>query len=438
MTRIMLVCGFTLLLQTAVAQVPANPYALAIDGRDGSLLLAHRDTLLLRSTDGGVVWTRLTLPVTEFPKALVTKVHVLPDAPGHLLAFTRLVSQQCRLLQSRDAGATWTVHPMPEDEVDLEHIRDVPGAPGVVYVTAGGLHAFDANRGSWQTFSSLPIDRGFPPEDATQFDVSQDGRQFWVGSSFFTPGILRGRLYHSADSGATWTRVHDTLPRTPTFVRVDPADPAHVFFASIVLRESHDAGASWIPAYPDTTWPVVHAAWSWNSSIRWLAPVRDSLRISTDAGASWRATGPPVSSFINGLVQDPADPCRVFLLRVDGLWQSTNCGMDWQLNPLRTTPVSAASAPSPGAFTIQGPYPHPARTSRSDVVRFDLVSPTATTADIRVIDLLGRTLTAQTVAIPAGARTWELPPLRALPAGLLHVQIRCADRIHTRPLLILP
>lgn len=50
MTRIMLVCGFTLLLQTAVAQVPANPYALAIDGRDGSLLLAHRDTLLLRST----------------------------------------------------------------------------------------------------------------------------------------------------------------------------------------------------------------------------------------------------------------------------------------------------------------------------------------------------------------------------------------------------
>ena len=137
-------------------------------------------------------------------------------------------------------------------------------------------------------------------------------------------GALAGRLFASADGGATWNRVSGGLPSdllvnalafSPDFVR------DHVIFASLVSRSgsgggiyvSRDAGRSWRPATQGLgDWIVSEIAiapgFPFNGTVYALT-WQGGLFRSTDGGATWTRTGyqasPPVGMNTRTLVISP-------------------------------------------------------------------------------------------------------------------------------------
>lgn len=75
--------------------------ALAIDPRDGYLLLAKSDGLY-QSGDGGKSWERVTLP-TEIATKGVSQVAIRKDQPDTIY----VAGEEIGIWRSRDAGKSW-------------------------------------------------------------------------------------------------------------------------------------------------------------------------------------------------------------------------------------------------------------------------------------------------------------------------------------------
>ncbi|MGF1597663.1 MAG: WD40/YVTN/BNR-like repeat-containing protein [Acidimicrobiales bacterium] len=131
--------------------------ALAADRlAPGTFYLYHAERGIYRSGDGGETWDQLGsagLPTGWTVGWFNAKLHMVPDAEGHLLfAPGPLEEGQFPLYESTDGGESWAAVPGVADvEAIATGIGAAPGDPPAIYLVA----AIDGERGLYRSLDGL-------------------------------------------------------------------------------------------------------------------------------------------------------------------------------------------------------------------------------------------------------------------------------------------
>jgi photosystem II stability/assembly factor-like uncharacterized protein len=306
---------------TAGLPQPVHVEALLVDPRRGDRLWASAWEGFFVSDDGGASWqARGSLPNTRSAWALA-----IDATTGQLYAH-----DFSDLFTSTDDGGSWTLlrclgRRCGSAAVDPRH-------PGTLFTIAGGiLRSRDAGA-SWQKLRGPKL-----PGPSPFVLLGFHGDRLFAVMRSYATGILRDRLFWSADQGDHWAAA-EQQPADPSIAVIASAG-ATLYLGSAgsggaggVFR-SRDGGDRWEPAYAGLTsrWIEVVAADPRRPGVLY-AQASDHLFKSEDDGASWRVSLPAVGVQLSGagnLLVDPAVPHRVWATTPARLWRSDDRGGSW-------------------------------------------------------------------------------------------------------------
>ncbi|MFJ9645283.1 hypothetical protein [Streptomyces sp. NPDC101206] len=183
-------------------------------------------------------WTEVSPPVPAGEAALFYPPLETSATAGRTVAFGGGA-----LYVSRNDAGSWKRLPFPAPGVGSAMY--VPHADEVlVGTTRGRLYRTRWQGGAWSPLTALAT----PRADAWVSDIHVDPAdtdRIWVTHST----IGGGRIWHSADGGATWDDRSAGLPPLPlNAVEVDPLDRDRLWVAAdLGVYRSTDAGAGWEP-----------------------------------------------------------------------------------------------------------------------------------------------------------------------------------------------
>uniref|UniRef100_Q022A7 Glycosyl hydrolase n=1 Tax=Solibacter usitatus (strain Ellin6076) TaxID=234267 RepID=Q022A7_SOLUE len=233
--------------------------AIAIDPRDNNVVyIGAAEGGVWKTTDGGVHWT----PLTDTQPSLATgAIAIDPNHPDTVYVGTGEENfagdsyYGAGILKSTDAGATWTnvVGPFLRDKIGSIAVQPINSQVVICASTTGIWRSADAGN-SW---SSVLVGTGV----TVAFDPANDaGVYATVGNP---NGSTLNGVYHSADSGLTWTPLRGAAPAALPVtsvgrmeLAVSKAAPATVFvqiqdsstanFGNLLgIYKSTDAGLTW-------------------------------------------------------------------------------------------------------------------------------------------------------------------------------------------------
>lgn len=267
--------------------------------------------------------------------------------------------------KSIDAGASWTHIGLAETE-KTARIRIHPSNPDVVYVAALG-HEWGANeeRGvfrsrnggaSWKKILYVDENTG-----ASDLAMDPENPRFLYAGMYdfrrlpwgFRSGGPGSGLYRSRDGGETWENLTDPakengLPEGPLGrigIAIAPSDP-RVVYAVIeakkgVMWRSSDRGDTWTMVTEDKK---IHSRPFYFSDIR-VDPrdenrvylLEGSLRVTEDAGRTWKTTANTLHGDHQSLWIDPLDPNRLINGNDGGWGFSYDRGETWEF--MNTVPI---------------------------------------------------------------------------------------------------
>lgn len=278
----------------------------AVPGGSGGrpvILAQARLQPMKRSSDGGLTWHDLSVSGSA--------IAADPADPKHLfLAGTQL-------LESRDAGRTWTrLGGVP---AYATHLVVNPANPRVLYLGAPGAQVFRSRNGglTWQPArAGLPVD---PPCDRT-FCYDSQIRDFTIDP--VDPRVLvlslEGQVFRSTDAGRRWRPV--PLPAEVTVLAQDPK--ARVLYAAgSALSRSTDGGATWteigeLPAPLNDL--LVDPR---GGGALYAASLEAGVFRSTDQGRTWEPVLEGLPFFDVGLLAlDPRAPGLFAAVGGAGVW----------------------------------------------------------------------------------------------------------------------
>jgi photosystem II stability/assembly factor-like uncharacterized protein len=300
-------------------------------------------TAVFRSDDGGTSWTQLLdLTAVATPSALAV------DAASPLHVYLG-VTDRGGIYISRTGGAHWRAVALPGVTRVLGVAAD-PALPGTAFAaTDGGVFVTRNGGGQWSLAAGLPA-----------------GSYTAVGFALDSPGTVyaatdrsRGRLWKSADSGATWSLLLAGAPFTA--VAGDPLRPQRVYVAATPDGVFHgplgNSGFSPRPgalaASSVTALAIDPRTAGLIYAYALLRPQPDppglpvalppaTFRVSGDGGATWQAIGGlPI---LQRLFADPAATGAAFALAAPAfvapgnlpgsastaLWHTADAGATWQ------------------------------------------------------------------------------------------------------------
>ncbi len=121
--------------------------ALAVHPSEGDEVWAGTQVGLMRSRDGGRSWDSVA------GEAPVTVVSIDPSDPDRVLAYAPPPGEG--LLESADAGATWSSLGWQLDDDAVGHLAIHPADPGLLYAGTfnAGLYRSDDGGQSWETLA---------------------------------------------------------------------------------------------------------------------------------------------------------------------------------------------------------------------------------------------------------------------------------------------
>ena len=243
-----------------LAVTPGNHrvlYARTDDYGRGFILLA---THVFRSSDGGIVWSRINQPF-----AITDRLHAVDE--NRLLALGRP-----RLVSSRDGGNSWSLA--------FSAVRDFVASashPEVIVVADdSGMYRSDDGGGTFARLGSLP--------DAQVTQVAIDPR---LGQVVYAV-TDQGRVYRSTDAGTNWSPVEAQLDSlvdvydivataaTPSTLVAGTSHGAYALYAASDQRElaefHHPAfGHYFLSADPDEIWFLREGGLPpWRPTGRWF------------------------------------------------------------------------------------------------------------------------------------------------------------------------
>jgi len=295
-----------------------------------------------RSTDSGATWQsangnlpKVTIDGVDFFPP-IRAVAVAPDGSAVYLA-----TQAAGLFQSVDGGATWTALEAGLNEQSFESLAFLPGQPPstlLVGGSGGGVYRTDDAGASWSGAST-----GL--NEALVSEVVAHPAAAGVAYASAFDGV-----YATADGAQTWSRASGGLPPAPVaalafrfVISLQPGDSETLYAGTLGegLWASVDGGANWTPRDAGLDDDFVSSVILVPTNAMTLYAGTDHpfdgsnpqrVYKSTDAGATWQATGLDAGGFsIDVLAVDPDDSARVAAVSrgANGFFQSTNGGVSW-------------------------------------------------------------------------------------------------------------
>ena len=299
---------------------------------------------LFRSDDRGSHWER----VLAFPTARFFILEVDPLVAGHLVLMASSFDE-ATLMESRDAGASWTQMPRPEGHVaELAFSRD-----GKLWMaTSNGVARYDALAKAWTLLvngiNNHPLSVLVPAAGAGG-TVVLTGLETLSGQ--------RAGDVQSTDGGATWRALDIAGEDADELVRnASVASSLMALTTSQHVYASVDGGGSWalmttnpslgageilqgvVPAGPQPG--LVYGLYATCVSNGFGCSYQpQGVSRSTDGGRTWAhaTTGIAGQSFI--VTPSASNPNIAMSVVADGrVYVTQNAGLNW----LATAPVSAA------------------------------------------------------------------------------------------------
>ncbi|HEY7913889.1 MAG TPA: hypothetical protein VIG62_18400 [Blastocatellia bacterium] len=323
---------------TDITGIPGDPHTFYVGAADGGIF---------KTTNGG---TTFKAQFQDQPVLSIGAMALAPSDPNVLWVGTgegdprNSASFGNGVYRSTDGGETWK-HLGLEDTERIKRIIVDPRDPDTAYVAALG-HAWGANeeRGVFKTTDggkswakSLYIDK---ETGCSDIDIDpQNSRILYAGmytfrrkAWHFTSGGGHTALYRSTDSGASWKKLTNGLPRTAMDrigVAVARSQPATVYMITEtksegVLFRSDDRGESWRAVNSD---PNINFRPFYYSDIRVdpndperVYSLSGSLMLSRDGGRTFTRIANGVHGDHQALWIDPQNSNRV-LSGSDGGYQ---------------------------------------------------------------------------------------------------------------------
>lgn len=419
--------------------------------------------------DGGLAW-RETLIERGIPP--VSSLWIGQEET--VAAAGRITSdgQRRPALFVRDGAAgTWRERPVQiavEDGFFEAFHRD-PQAPQFSLAHAGDRLFWSADGGrSWRQILDLP--------SGARLDFLPDTNQPGV----YYIGVGAGRLYRSADFGATWAETGQDLPAThgAAFALDSDSPGALLALAEGQLWRSDDNGRTWSQVGSvDTQLPLLRLAiaphgeralyavdqrrlyrsrdhgstWAvvlesgphaWQRPLLRFRPgdpetvyfaTARRLYLSRDRGRSWRAligTEASCWPWINDVAADPANPDLLYAATAQGAYR-----IDVRA---RTATVAQDLAPRPQQFALDANYPNPFNGSTS--IRFAV--PTKSRVTLSVYNTVGQKIADLVDAEEAAGHhtvAWNGRDAAGQPvaSGVYLYRLRSTTYSATRKLLLL-
>lgn len=323
---------------------------------------------VFRSADGGKTWRNCGLADTHH----IGRIAVHPTNPdvayvaalGHVWG----PNKERGLYKTADGGKTWQHVKYIDENTGFVDVQMDPSEPDTLYAAAwsvrrdafsggnprtqtsatGGLFKTTDGGKTWEQMkgglpekaaygrSGLAVYRKnpkvvyaivhtsesvIPPASANAGQaatpVGKDGKPG-------TPGKPEtGGVFRSEDSGKTWTKVNDIVPRPFYYgqIRIDPSDDQRVYVLGVPLSASADGGRSFV-TIARTIHVDHHALWINPKDGQHLIVGNDGgLFTSKDRGATFSANRGLCISQFYGVAVDPRVPYRVFGgLQDNGSW----------------------------------------------------------------------------------------------------------------------
>lgn len=326
---------------TVIEGVAGDPYTFYIGGADGGIF---------KTTNGGTTFK----PIFDNQVVLsIGSITVAPSDPNVIWVGTgegdprNTASFGNGVYRSTDAGDTWKHLGLDETE-RIKRIKVDPRDPDVAYVAGLGREwgpneergVFKTTDGGKTWTKSLYIDKDTGCSD---IDIDpQNPRILYAGMYTFRrkpwrfdSGGEQTALYKSIDSGATWKKLTNGLPKTPMDrigIAVSRSNPMTVYMITETKAEgnlyrSDDRGETWRMVHND---PNINFRPFYYSDIRVdpndperIYSLGGGLSVSRDGGRTFARIANGVHGDHQGLWIDPMNSNRV-LNSSDGGFQVSN------------------------------------------------------------------------------------------------------------------
>ena len=323
---------------SSVGPTGGNVFALAIDPHAPTTIYAGTGHGafkfnsaggggVFKTTNGGASWA---VAGSGLPGDAVLSLAIDPVTTSNVYAGTR----NHGVFRSTDGGTSWTAAGLTTNRIWVFAID--PGTPSTLYAgTDSGVFKSTDGAASW-TAASAGI--GTVQVFALAIDP--------VSPSTLYAGTRDNGVFRTSDGAATWTAASNGLTQARVFaIAIDPKTPATLYAGTngSGVFKSTDGAATWKaaafagfsfalavdPATPTTVYACANAV---------------QVAKSIDGAATLnRVTGGFPNQTINALAVDPVTPSTVYIGAANGIYKSTNAGVNAQASNRGLTSVRILS-----------------------------------------------------------------------------------------------
>ncbi len=287
---------------SALVMKPDDPNTIYAGTGEGFLSDGLPGRGLLKTTDGGQNWTRISA-ANGLNSSFITELAVSPANPNVIYAASREAVPQylslptettpdpgvSAIFRSTDAGQTW------QNVTSGKGIDPVPNFP----------------------FDNMATDVVVSPTDAN------------VVYGAFGVYFESGGIWKSTNGGQTWTRLTNGLPNPATanqgYGRIElamaPSNPS-VLYASFTYRQKQGDNANLKDEGMLGIWKTTDAGQNWSqvTTPQSIAQRNIQSGLTTPLGQQ--------GNYDNAIIVHPTDPNTVFVAGLD-IYKSTNGGASW-------------------------------------------------------------------------------------------------------------
>jgi len=308
-------------------------YCLAVDPNDDDIVYSGSNTLIFKTTDGGMTWNGSSLP------GIGTNGIVVHSTDPSIVYATGSEYESMIwygvFSKSTDSGATWMSTRLDPNQGGATSIIMDPNDPEVIYVGGNyrqgvtGYPLIMKSTDGGTSFSNVAAGQ----LGASRYVLGLCNHPF--NSSILYSATEQG-IFRSLDTGSTWVQVAGYGYRYA--MATSPADPTVVYAAGrdSLVYKSTDTGATWNATGAGVRGGAVyHMTVSPVQASQVYLGTMMSLYRSTNSGSDWFASHDGLyMTSINDFHVAPSLPTTIYIEQFDvGVCKTTNSGNDWTLLP---------------------------------------------------------------------------------------------------------